>query len=414
MIVMRILIIGINYFPEQVGIGPYTAGMVESLVASGHQVHVIAGKPYYPAWKTFESFKGWGWHRSREGGVSVVRCPHYVPADPTGARRILHHVSFALSAFVPTISAAIRFRPDLVLAVAPSLLSAPIAQLAAKLCRATTWLHIQDFEIEAAFATGLIDDQSMAASLALGFQSWILKRFDRLSSISPQMCEKLKYLSASSDKVVEFRNWSDTKLIHPLSGPSGYRAEWKLETPNVALYSGNIANKQGIGIIIEAARILQDRKDITFVICGDGPNKAQLIASSEDLSNIRFLPLQPIERLNDLLGVATMHLLPQLAEAADLVLPSKLTNMLASGKPIVATALRDTGLATEVDGCGLISKPGSAEDFAAAIATLADDPVSASELGTAARNRAIDRWSKEMILARFNTNLMSTSGLAKS
>jgi colanic acid biosynthesis glycosyl transferase WcaI len=123
----------------------------------------------------------------------------------------------------------------------------------------------------------------------------------------------------------------------------------------VAIYSGNIANKQGIEIVVEAARLLRHRKDLMFVVCGNGPNRARLIESSADLDNIQFHDLQPRERLSDLLGMASVHLLPQIAGAADLVLPSKLTNMLASGRAIAATAEPGTGLAAEVDGCGLIT-----------------------------------------------------------
>ncbi|HEX8553101.1 MAG TPA: hypothetical protein VF695_00195 [Sphingomonas sp.] len=47
---MRILVNGLNFAPALVGIGPYSAGTVAALVAAGHDVRVIAGKPYYPDW----------------------------------------------------------------------------------------------------------------------------------------------------------------------------------------------------------------------------------------------------------------------------------------------------------------------------------------------------------------------------
>ncbi|HZF46892.1 MAG TPA: glycosyltransferase, partial [Sphingomonadaceae bacterium] len=177
--------------------------------------------------------------------------------------------------------------------------------------------------------------------------------------------------------------------------------EWNITTPHVALYSGNIANKQGIELVIEAARLLQSRDDLTFVICGEGPNRARLEAEAAALPNMRLHDLQPRERLGELLGMATVHLLPQLAGAADLVLPSKLTNMLASGRPVVATADPGTGLADEVDGVGMVTPPGDAAAFAGAIASLVDDPESAARLGKAARERAEQRWSRKAILRGF-------------
>ena len=115
--------------------------------------------------------------------------------------------------------------------------------------------------------------------------------------------------------------------------------------------------------------------------------------------------LQPAERMGAMLTMADLHLLPQIAGAADLVLPSKLTNMLASGKPVVATTEEGTGLYGEVEGCGLCVPPGDAAALAAAITTLADDPDRRAKLGKAAAARAAERWQQDAILARATTAL---------
>ena len=402
---VRILMVGLNYAPEPVGIGPYSAGMVEALSKAGHDVRVIAGKPYYPSWKTDWRYRRLGYHRSVERGVRIVRCPHYVPAKPNGARRIFHHISFALSSFFPAIAVVVRFRPDVVIAVAPSLIAAPTALLAARIAGARSWLHVQDFEVEAAFATGLMDQHGTAARAALGFQRLAIRSFDVVSSISPQMCAKLATLGVASHRIAEFRNWSDLSRIHVLRNASPYRTEWGIDQPFIALYSGNIANKQGIEIIVEAARQLHYRRDILFLICGEGSQRNLLAEKAADLSNVRFMPLQPVERLGDLVGLASVHLLPQLAGAADLVLPSKLTNMLASGRPVIATAEPGTGLADEVEGCGIVVPPGNADAFSHAIAMLADEPARAADYGNVARCRAEERWSREAILDKFITRL---------
>jgi len=129
------------------------------------------------------------------------------------------------------------------------------------------------------------------------------------------------------------------------------------------------------------------------------------MAASEGLANIRFQDLQPMMMMEDLLGLATIHLLPQIAEAADLVLPSKLTNMLSSGRPVLATASPDTGLSSEVEGCGVLCPPGDASTMAAALAMLLDDGAACMRYGVAARKRAEERWSKLAILSKFSTAL---------
>jgi len=401
---MNIIIVGLNYLPEPVGIGPYTAGMAESLAEEGQCVTVVCGKPYYPAWKIDPAFAGDGVSISVERGVRVVRLPLYVPSSPTGRRRLLHHASFAARAAVAMFTEGRRLKPDIVIGIAPSLISSSVARLAARTLDAKLWLHIQDFELDAAFATGLLSDGGVPARVARYFESWSLSA-DRLSTISPQMRSKLVELGIPYEKTTEFRNWASIDNVTPLQGASSYRAEWGISRPHVALYSGNIANKQGIEIIIKAARILSGRRDLIFVICGNGPNRKRLVEASSGLDNVRFFDLQPMERLSDLLGLATVHLLPQIGSAADLVLPSKLGNMLASGRPVVATAAAGTGLAAEVEGCGIITAPEDAAAFAAAILTLIDDDEFRKQLGRSARKRALERWSKFQILKRFRQEL---------
>ena len=401
---MNILILGINYAPEMVGIGAYTAGMAEHLASVGHEVTVVCAKPYYPHWKVDTAYAGGGKQVTLERGVRVVRLPCYVPARPDGKKRLLHHLSFAANALLAMRQETRRSTPDVVIGIAPSLISMMAARYVTRSTPAKLWLHIQDFEVEAAFATGLLNSESRIANTARRFENWAIKA-DRVSTISPQMCAKLVEKGVSRNRIVEFRNWANIDEVLPLKNTSLYRSKWKLDRPYVALYSGNIANKQGIEIVLEAARLLQKRKDLMFIVCGNGPNLSRLQTESAGLDNIQFYDLQPRDKLSDLLGLATVHLLPQIAGAADLVLPSKLTNMLSSGRPVAATAPLGTGLAIEVDGCGLVTPPGDPQQFAEAIETLIDRHDLREQFGVAARQRAVERWSRETILARFEKQL---------
>jgi colanic acid biosynthesis glycosyl transferase WcaI len=406
---MRLLILGLNYAPEIVGIAVYTTGMAEALAAEGHEVRVIAGQPYYPAWRIMPGHNPWAFSQTTENGVSVTRVPHYTPAEPTGIKRLLHHASFAASALVPMLWGGLAWRPDVVLTIAPSLIGAPVARVAAFLAGASSWLHVQDLEVEAAFATGLLDGSGRAARMARAFETLVMKSFDRVSAISPEMCRRLIQKGVPRERVSELRNWADIEAIRPLHEPSPYRARWGIATEHVALYSGNIANKQGIDIVLDAAKLLRQRRDLTFVICGEGPNRRKLEALAQGLGNVQFHDLQPKDRLNDLMGLATIHLLPQVAGAADLVLPSKLANMLASGRPVVATAAEGTGLAREVDGCGEAVEPGDAAMFAGAIVRLIEDEAMWAGMAASARARAETRWARSEIIDALKIGLRSPS-----
>jgi colanic acid biosynthesis glycosyl transferase WcaI len=281
------------------------------------------------------------------------------------------------------------------------------AWLAARLAGAKLWIHVQDFEVAAAQATGLLPTNGPLARLAAAAERWLLRRGEQVSAISPQMCDRLIAMGMAAQRVLEVRNWADPSFASDAKGADALRTQWGLGRRKVALYAGAIARKQGIAILIEAARHLAQREDLVFVICGAGPGQAELQELAAALPNVQLHGLQPATRMGALLAMADLHLLPQIADAADLLLPSKLTNMLASGRPVVATAAPGTGLYTEIAGCGVATPPGDAQALAAAIAALADDAPRRTALGAAARQRAAERWHRDTIIDRVAAELVN-------
>jgi len=188
----------------------------------------------------------------------------------------------------------------------------------------------------------------------------------------------------------------------------GYRSGLGASSESVvALYSGNMGEKQGLELVVEAARQLQGHLAILFVLCGTGAAYPRLRKIAEGLENIRWLPLQPLERFNELLNAADIHLLPQTAGAADLVMPSKLTAIFASARPVVATAEEGTALYEVVLGKGVVVSPGDAAGFADALLNLAYDRERRDSLGRAARSYAECHLDREVILARFEQALLA-------
>jgi colanic acid biosynthesis glycosyl transferase WcaI len=163
------------------------------------------------------------------------------------------------------------------------------------------------------------------------------------------------------------------------------------------------------------ARLLQDDPRIQFVFGGNGSGRGDLQARCAGLTNVRFLDLQPLERLNDWLGLADVHLLPQRADAADLVMPSKLTGMLASGRAVLATALPETELGRVVAqdaACGLVVPPEDPAAMTDAVLALAANASWREQLGIAGRNHAVHQIDRESVLQRFEKYLTDIPGNA--
>lgn len=401
---MQILLYGINFAPELTGIGKYTGEMAAWLAARGHDVRVVTAPPYYPAWAVSPGYSSGAYRTEQWQGVQVVRCPLWVPRQPGGAKRLLHLASFAVSS-LPVLLAQVFWRPQVVWVVEPALFCAPAAWGVARLSGAKAWLHVQDFEVDAAFDLGLLKGQRIRAWVA-GVERWLMRRFDVVSTISLRMHQRLLAKGVDASRARLAVNWVDmAQFARPSpDGMAAYRRQLSLpQDAVVALYSGNMGGKQGLEILAELAR---QCPAVQYVFCGNGAGRADLVARCQGLPNVHFLELQPAERLPDLLGMADIHLLPQRADAADLVMPSKLTGMLASARPVVATAHAGTELAAVVQTCGLVVPPEDPAALAQAVHTLATDRALRQRLGEAGYAYAQAHLDRDAVLRQFEADML--------
>ncbi|HTX67807.1 MAG TPA: WcaI family glycosyltransferase, partial [Thermoleophilia bacterium] len=333
--------------------------------------------------------------------VTVWRCPTYVPAAPTGPKRLAHFASFALSS-LPVVLAHVAWRPDFILVVAPTLASAPGALLAARLSGACSWLHVQDYEVDVAIRLGLLPPAGRSALKHL--EGALLRAFDAVSSITEPMLGVAREAGVPAERLVLLPNWAKLSDVYPLDRPSRFRAQLGIpaETP-VVLYSGNLGRKQSVARIGDAALRSQEAgSPAVYVASGDGAEHEALDSRvvAHGLTNLFRLPLQPDGSFNELLNLADVHLIVQEAGVADLVMPSKLTNMLASGRPVIATAAPGTALARLVreNDVGMVVDPGDPDSLARAVDDLLADPERRARQAANARAYAEANLDRERLL----------------
>jgi colanic acid biosynthesis glycosyl transferase WcaI len=369
----RLLIYGINFAPELIGVGRFTAELCTHLSGSGADIDVVTTPPHYPGWSLKAPYR-WNWYRTEQAGrIRVTRCPLLLRKNMSGIWRMLAPLTFAMSSAPIAIWRILKTRPDVVIAIEPAFFVTPIALLAAKLVGAKTVLHVQDLEIDAAFAVGHLRG-NFVQRMAHVVESKILSGFDHVVTISSQMRTRLEAKGIEAARLSIVRNWVDLKKIKPLDGPNSFRAELGLSDQTfVALYAGNIGPKQGLPVLLDAAEKLQHVPNVTFVVAGDGPAKSALVARYGHLANLHFLPTQPEQRLCELLNLADVHVLPQMSGTADLVLPSKLGGMLASGRQIAVTANEGSELYDFLRDIAVIVPAGRSDRLAEEIQRLAQD-----------------------------------------
>lgn len=340
------MVLGINFSPELTGIGKYTGEMVDWLSEQGYECAMVTSFPYYPNWKVQAPYSG-KWFKTekfKDNKMVIYRCPFYVPANPSGLKRIIHEASFFASAFI-TVN-RLLFKPgyDKIICIAPPFHLGFLAWYYKLFKGGKINYHIQDMQIEAARDLKVVKSEWVFKVL-FGLERWILKRMNSISSISVGMIRKIK--AKTGRDLVMIPNWVDTEKFRPITDRASLKPKWGFDPQHkVVLYSGSIGEKQGLDALIDIAANLSTHEHIRFVICGTGPYKAKLeeMVQSRQLSNIRFLPLQGNDVFNEFLNFADVHLVLQKAEAADLVMPSKLTTILSCGGLAIATSFPGTGL----------------------------------------------------------------------
>jgi colanic acid biosynthesis glycosyl transferase WcaI len=394
----KILIHGMNFAPEPIGVGRYTDELAAYLAGQGESIEVVTSLPHYPGWTIRPPYRPRRYVLENRSGIQVIRCPLVLHPSGRGIWRLIAPLSFAIAAAPVVIWRIFRSHPHVVVCVEPTLFSTPAAVLAAKVIGARCILHVQDLEVDAAFDVGHLKGNWLR-NLASVFERFFLRRFDLIITISERMKQKLISKRVPSSSVTVLRNWVDTSKIRCLNGPNSFRDQLGIATTDfVVLYSGQIGPKQALHLLLEAALKCNTESGIQFVVAGDGPTKKSLFESYSYVPYIHFLPLQPEEKLCELLNLADLHVIIQDRSASDLVLPSKLGGMLASGRSVLVTADLGTELYDLLFGIAILVPPGDVQALAEAIRSASrqrsNPPAEATKL--------LEQFSSRTILPAFH------------
>jgi colanic acid biosynthesis glycosyl transferase WcaI len=210
--------------------------------------------------------------------------------------------------------------------------------------------------------------------------------------------------------VVLFPNWTDVNSFFPIADKTSLKRKFSYQpTDRIILYSGAIGEKQGLDSIIKIADELRELKDVKFIICGSGPYKKDLQALADDrkLENLEFMPLQSFDAFNDFLNLADIHLVIQKAGATDLVMPSKLTTILAVGGLAIITANEGTGLHSLVqdNNIGVLTATENHNALKDCIVRVLNSDL--RYINANARRYAVERLSTEKILSSYEASIQS-------
>ncbi len=412
---MHILTLGINYWPEETGIGPCTTRLCEYLAASGHQVTMVTGLPYYPEWRVPRSYRRRSSSREIRNGVTIYRSWLYVPRRVTPGRRILHEASFIGSAAVRLLNQLWKNRPDLLFVVSPPLGLNMSAIMLKRVWKIPFVMQVEDLQPDAAIDLGM---------LRSGHLSRILRRIERtayeqaalITTLTSAMRARIVSKGVPRNKVATISHGVDPVFFSiPLaSDTAAVRQRFGLNGKFLVVHSGNMGVKQGLEVILEAAARSRRHADIVYLLVGDGAvrDPLQKRAAQLGLNNVRFLPVQPRDAFHELLATTNLALITQQRTVADIVFPSKAQTLLASGRPVVASVNAGSEVAKAVikANAGLVIAPEDPDALLQAVIHLRDDLARRLTMGRKGREYARLHWDQQRLFQLMEEKLCDLVG----
>lgn len=394
----RLLVVSTNYAPELTGIGPYAAQLAEHWARSGADTHVLTGMPHYPSWRTEAAYRGVWRAEEQRAGVTVHRRRHYVPPRQSALRRAVFEVSVLAHGLV----APPALRPDAVISQLPSLAGGVIGARLARRHGVPYIPVVQDLMGAAAAQSG-IRGGDRAASLASRAERYALGAATLVGVIHESFVPRVTAYGVDPERIRLVPNWSHVQAPSADRAATRERLGWREGTP-VVLHSGNMGLKQGLDVLVDAARLAPE---IRVVLMGDGNQRDALLGRASGLPNLDFLPAAGADEFTDILAAADVLAVTQRASVLDMSVPSKLTSYFVSGRPVIASVADGGGAAQEVQrsGAGLLVAPEDPAAVLAAVRKLVEEPAAADELGAHGPRYVARHLGREAGLARFDALL---------
>ena len=407
---MRVLLIGLNYLPESTSIGPYTADLAEYLVKCGHQVQVVTGFPMAPQWRVWDGYRNRWFMRETINLVLVLRTFLYVPARPKKAlNRILFDMSFAISSFLAGLTIG---RVDIIVIVSPPLQLGLTGWVLGILKRAPFFFHIQDLVPDAAVATGMLMEKSLALRLAMAMERFIYHRAKGIGVISEGFVLNLVNKGVPPEKIELLPNYVNLEFLVLHERNNNFRRNHNIAPDDfLVMYSGSIALKQGLHTFIKAAVEFKQDDAARFFIVGEGPYRHDLEMISKQLNttNMHFLSLQPRENLPEQLSAADVLVITQRRAVTDIVFPGKLLYYMAAARPILASVNPEslTGQFIAKHELGLVVSPEDPVALGDGLRFLMNNREEARRLGDNGRNVVEKCFDRQVVLKQFTIHLES-------
>jgi glycosyltransferase involved in cell wall biosynthesis len=389
-----------QYYPPEIGAPQLRLrAFARELRRRGIEVEVLTGLPNYPTGVVFPGYRRRLRMQETIDGVPVTRTWLYGATGRSASVRLANYFSFTATALA---AALLRRKPDRIF-VESQPLSLGIIALAMRWLRQVPYIYnVPDLQVDVARELGFLEN-STALSVMTKVENLFLKQAASVATVTERFVEHFEDRGIARSKISFLPNGADTDFLRPLPPDQELLARWSLQGKKTFAYIGTHAYYHGLSTLIETAALLRERKDIAFLLIGDGPEREALKAQARalELDNVVFgsSPYEEMARCYSI-AYASVAVLRDMEVARKMRL-AKVFPALSCGVPVVFSGLGETPELLEAHGAGIAVQPEQPAALARAIEELADDPGRRDAMGRAGRELAEARFSWRVIVDRW-------------
>src|SRR5581483_694547 len=375
---LKILYIS-QYFPPEMGA---PAARVSELsrhwVRAGHEVTVLTGFPNHPDGIIRREYRPRFWRgvfRERVDGINVVRTWLLPLPNRKPYERMLNYSSFCISA---ALTGTFLERPDVVIATSPQLLVGLSGWWVGKIKRVPLVLEIRDLWPESLVAVGAGDPGSLLHRVLGRIAGFLYRRATQIVVVTPAFREHLERAwQVSREKIAVVQNGVETALFHPQRN-SEVRTALRAEGKFLVSYIGTLGAAHGLETLISAAECLQRlAPEVLFLLIGEGAERARVLAAIESrrLSNIRFVPQQPRERIPAYICASDACLvLLKKSAVFETVIPTRMLEFMSCARPVILGVNGEARQLLDQARAGIYVEPENPAALSDAIRRLQQNP----------------------------------------
>lgn len=397
---MNILFLDAYFYPENIAFSHLERDIIDGLIARGHSVSVISPTPSRGLSdneiKRYKKIK----HETHDG-VEIQR----FSAPREGRNPLTRAVRYIWCNFRQYSIAKRRKDADVIFAVSTPPTQGRMAGRAAKKLGVPFVYSIQDLFPDSLVTSGLASENSVTFRFGERMEKKTYRSASEIITLSETMRDKVVSRGVDADKVISVSNWIDTDAVAPVSkADNPLFEEFGIDRNSfIVVYAGNFGASQGADIILRAADMLKENRDISFVIFGGGTefDSAKALAKELELGNVLMFDLLPVERTAQVYSLGDVALITCKKGVGNSAVPSKLWSIMACDTPIIASFDTDSELAQILDesGAGICVEPESAEALAKAIEDISEGALILAEKN--AREYAVEHASKEISVQQY-------------